>query len=158
MKRRLRKLSEAKTIKAFWANINRRRRDQCWLWTGCVTKTGYGRFFAEGKTMRANRIVAGLHRGKMLTNDELACHKCDNPPCCNPDHIFVGTNLDNSTDCCSKQRQLRGEKHHSARMTPSKVATIRGSDKTIKELSKEFGVTWRAIWKIKQRISWKHVS
>lgn len=73
--------------------------DGCWEWKGAKTKAGYGWFSAK----IASRISWEIYRGK-IPKDMLVCHKCDNPPCVNPDHLFLGTHKDNTLDMIKKGR------------------------------------------------------
>lgn len=75
----------------------------CWEWTACLDKYGYGEFRFEGKTKRAHRVSWILKHGS-IDDSLFICHKCDNPKCVNPDHLFLGTRLDNQRDMSKKNR------------------------------------------------------
>lgn len=88
----------------FWAKVN--KTDTCWLWTGALDSFGYGRIFKPGRKqsyVTAHRYSAMLHFG-MFDRRLLALHHCDNPSCVNPDHLYVGTSLDNNRDMVSRGR------------------------------------------------------
>lgn len=79
----------------------------CWIWIGnCVDKDGYGRFRYESKDLRAHRVSYEEYNGKIPVG-LLACHICDIPSCCNPDHLFLGTPDDNSKDMVTKGRAFK---------------------------------------------------
>ena len=85
----------------------------CWIWNGSRHQEGYGRLQFHNRTYRITRIVLGTSAGRTLLRSELACHHCDNPPCCNPDHLFVGDHQANEDDKCRKNRQAVGRSHGS---------------------------------------------
>lgn len=92
---------------AFWSHIQ--KGPECWKWTGVTVNSGHGRW---GKRL-AHRIVWERLRGPIPPGIVL-CHRCDNPPCCNPEHIFLGTVADNNADKLAKGRQARGAAHSAA--------------------------------------------
>jgi len=81
----------------------------CWLWSGANRGNGYGAFKLNGKTLSAHRVSYELFIG-VLPENMLVCHKCDNPSCVNPEHLFVGTPLDNNIDMWKKGRWVSGAK------------------------------------------------
>lgn len=119
----------------------------CWLWCACVDAQGYGKL---GPRL-AHRASWTLHFGD--PGDLHVLHACDNPSCVNPDHLFLGTNLDNIKDCEAKGRaKLKGSpgaRNGRARLTPEQVAEIRTHSRTRKAYAAEFGVapsTISMIW------------
>lgn len=82
----------------FWDNVDIKSEEECWEWTGSRTEYGYGVMWWDGKLQLTHRLAIGLD------NELFACHKCDNPPCVNPNHIFSGTAKDNIHDMISKGR------------------------------------------------------
>jgi hypothetical protein len=75
----------------------------CWPWTGGLFKTGYGRFYDKGKHHVAHRWLLGELRGQHLNwPEERGCHKCDNPPCCNPAHLYIGDAASNQADAAQR--------------------------------------------------------
>lgn len=91
--------------------------------------------------------------------DKCVLHKCDNPPCCNPKHLFLGTRRDNVDDRHKKGRDNapRGVDHHDARLSPLDIIAIRASKEMGVSLAKKFGVTPQHICRIKKRKTWKHI-
>lgn len=102
-------LQEEEVIKTlidkFWPKVQ--KTDGCWLWIGAVTDTGYGYLSCQvprRHNMRAHRISWELHNGAIPVGLNVL-HRCDIPPCVRPDHLFLGTALDNNRDCISKGRR-----------------------------------------------------
>jgi hypothetical protein len=135
----------------------------CIEWQGYVTKTGYGQYTLFcSLTQRAHRVAWMLFRGA-IPDGLFVCHKCDNRKCVNIDHLFLGTVLDNNRDTRNKGRHARnpqGEASHLAKLTEHDVWCIReelAAGKPQIQLAKEFHVSQHAIFKIKHRVTWKHL-
>lgn len=92
----------------------------CWLWLGVLSPRGYGKLKSRGHSMAAHRASYISFRGP-IPGGLCVLHRCDNPPCVNPDHLWLGTNADNSADMVAKGRSARGERHGSA-THPERVA------------------------------------
>jgi hypothetical protein len=75
----------------------------CWNWTACKTNRGYGKTSLNGMTTYVHRAIWVINFGEIPTG-MYVCHKCDNPSCCNPEHLFLGTQKDNMRDCANKDR------------------------------------------------------
>lgn len=148
-------------LKDFYDQIDQKAFNECWEWRGVTNGFKYGRFIFYGKNFGSHRIAYMFQKG-MLPNGLFVCHKCDNPICCNPDHLFIGTNSENIADCVSKGRQVRGEKAPRAVLSNSDVLEIRKEYKkgktSYKNLGKKYGVRNAAIYKIINRRTWKHLN
>lgn len=136
--------------------------DDCWEWTGQRDR-GYGNvvFGRAKRSLRAHRLAYVLHNGMIpeYLNGMLACvlHRCDNPPCCNPKHLFLGTNTDNIDDMMRKNRQNKGENSGRAKLTDENVLAIRAATKDIGKLHTVYGVSPGTIMMVRSGNSWKHL-
>lgn len=133
---------------------------KCWIWKGAKI-SGYGTFKCGFRSQKAHRISWLILRA-VIPNGMDVLHKCDNPACVNPNHLFLGTDLDNARDRVSKGRQydLKGHKHPLTKLTEADVLKIRelatkGFGNT--RLGKRFGVCGSAIGHIVHRKNWKHI-
>jgi hypothetical protein len=134
----------------FWNKVE--KTDSCWNYTGLLDRDGYGIYYDKDlkKQFRAHRYsaqTAGLDiKGKVV------CHKCDNPKCVNPDHLFVGTQQDNLCDMVAKKRHYhnRPRKKGIYKLTPENQIEITESGMSAAELAKKFGVHKTSIYRIKR--------
>jgi hypothetical protein len=137
----------------------------CWEWRGARDERGYGMIGKEGGkgagSIRAHRLSYQIFYRVNLTREECVCHRCDNPPCVNPDHLFVGSQLDNMLDMISKNRNSnRGEAHHMAKLTKQDVVKIRQLSEdglSSRKIAKLFFVDKGTILAIVNRKIWRHV-
>ena len=88
---------------SFWKKVKVGKDDECWEWLACKNKKGYGFFRVNWILRRAHRFAWTVTYGK-IPEGLFVCHRCDNPGCCNPKHLFLGTNTDNMVDMISKGR------------------------------------------------------
>ena len=95
----------------FWSKVSIKSADECWEWKAGRLPFGYGQIFMHGKAQRAPRLALVLS-GITVPKGAFVCHHCDNPPCCNPAHLFIGTNKDNALDMCAKGRNVQQQKTH----------------------------------------------
>lgn len=95
----------AKFIEKFWARVDKSGGDNaCWSWTGALYRNGYGSVYLRPKLyLRTRRVAYELTHGE-IPDGLYICHRCDNPPCCNPAHLFAGTAKDNFEDMVKKGR------------------------------------------------------
>jgi hypothetical protein len=134
----------------------------CWPWMGARFSSGYGRVrISRNHTRCAHRVAYELEHGA-IPEGQMVCHRCDNPPCCNPQHLFAGTALDNVRDCIAKNRRAchQGSLHPGAKLNDLAVRAIReryANGASLKTLAAEFGVTPQAIWYAAARKTWSHV-
>ena len=111
-------------VEQFWANVD--KTGSCWLYTGCRDKWGYGDMTYMGKHMQAHRLAWKLLRGDPGELDVL--HTCDNAPCCNPDHLYLGTDADNARDRLERDRNPRCLKIEQVRAIRSLLGTMPQKD------------------------------
>jgi len=135
----------------------------CWVWTSGLNKYGYGKFKLAGKTLIASRAAKEIFHGMPDDSDMLALHKCDNPSCVNPKHIYWGTAKDNAEDIDRRNRRvtLRGEDAPWSKLTEKDVFEIRYLIKNKKMsqnlIAEKFDMSQEAISKIKRRLTWGHL-
>lgn len=142
----------------FWSRVNIGNCDECWEWQSRRIK-GYGAFtYRHGKYEYAHRFAYKIVNGT-IPRGMGVLHKCDNPPCCNPSHLFLGTQSDNLHDMAQKGRNAKGERSGTAKLTKSDVIEIRSTypSKTMQVLADRYGVTLSTISKIVHRERWAHI-
>lgn len=137
----------------FWDRMT--LRGECLEWTGCKDRKGYGRVHFEGSGWVTHRLAWFITNG-LIPDGMLVCHHCDNPSCCNPEHLFLGTNTDNMRDCSVKGRTHRGDRHTNAKLTFEKVKDIRLNAKTmlLKDLAHKHGVHISTVCDVIKGRSW----
>lgn len=158
-----RKYTLEKRIAQFWRKVDMSAGpDACWLWTGARDAKGYGNFWWKSRTTHAARVACEIANGPISPGME-ACHLCDNPPCVNHAHLFVGTHAENVADMIAKGRKntsdQRGEKNGNAKLTQADADNIRELYATGQysqtQLAKQFGVVQGTIWKVITYFHWK---
>lgn len=161
-------------LERFWSKVDiLENRAACWLWTGAMFTGGYGKFAwgeKRGSNRGAHRVAWLLSRNRDIPEGKDVLHRCDNPPCVNSDHLFLGTHSDNMRDMHAKGRwtpswyvpePLRGEASPQAKITASDVVDIRtlramGARQAV--LAKAFGISQQLVSCICKRQAWKHVA
>lgn len=133
----------------------------CWLWEAGGVKKGYGTFHIGPRSYHAHRVAWMLYRGPIVPDTLHVLHKCDNPACVNPDHLFLGTNADNMADMAKKGRRkgrLMGSDNPNAKLSAEDVAQIRAlrsSGTSVRSLMKQFGMSDSHIYYIINQKAWK---
>lgn len=145
--------------------------ESCWPFTGCTSGGrcgGYGQLTVARKRILAHRLAWEIAFGD--PGDQHVLHRCDNPPCCNPAHLFLGTHADNLRDCVSKGRNFaavyphliaRGEAHQNSKLTDNDVRRIRmlaNAGELHRVIAKQFGVNRSTVTQIAARKGWTHIA
>lgn len=162
----------------FWNKVN--KTESCWNWIGAINGSGYGDFVLrcvkyKSKIIRPHRFSYQIHFGK-IPYKMLVCHKCDNPLCVNPGHLFLGKDSDNNRDRALKGRSAvglnhgtkthpesiaRGERASFSKLKESEVIKIRKMYKSgecsYQSIASIFGVCWTTIRAIVKRKTWVHI-
>lgn len=162
----MRRIEADKIGERFWKMVAKTGdATECWLWKGRPSVWGYGRMMINGRRTVAHRIAWELTNGP-IPDGLLACHNCpggDNPLCCNPSHLFLGTSADNSHDMAAKGRAARrpGEGTATAKLTDADVLAIRARYRfrkvTQRDLAAAYGVSVVCIDRVLNRRSWRHI-
>ena len=128
----------------------------CREWSACRFAQGYGVVRMYGKNLKAHRISLEHSLGRPIRDGMLALHSCNNPPCCNPDHLREGTLQDNMDDKVHANRQSRGETNGKAKLTLDQVNEIRRNPNGLSqtELANAYGVQRPCIAKIQRGKTW----
>jgi hypothetical protein len=129
----------------------------CWIWMRSLDKDGYGIHYYKGNKVSAHRKSYQLFNGE-IPEKYLVCHKCDNPSCVNPNHLFIGTCKDNAQDALKKKRNYIGSKNSKAIINELNVIEIRNSKLSNKELANKFCVSVYVIKYAKKKTSWRHIN
>ena len=148
----------------FWTRVE--KSGDCWPWNGRLNHAGYGEIDSGGhsrnggRPLLAHRVSWELHYGSIPSGLHVL-HQCDNPPCCNPAHLFLGTNTDNVRDKVEKARQHRGERSPLSKLTEQQVMDIRARYATgtimQKDLCAEYGVSPATMSQLLSGKLWRHL-
>lgn len=166
-----------KQIDRFWGKVDIMGPQECWTWLSSKSGGRYGAFTANNRHYQSHRVSYSIKNGA-IPEGKVICHTCDNPLCVNPEHLFMGTQLDNVTDMMNKNRQrltfggeggrlkqvqntARGSENHLSKLNEESVLSIRREYVrrvvTHKMLASKYGVTTENIKMILKRKTWKHV-
>jgi hypothetical protein len=159
----------------FWSKVD--RSGDCWVWLAGTSKAGYGRIWvneSQGRQLsREGRAIAQAHRVAWeLTNGPIpdgleVCHRCDNPPCVRPSHLFLGTHAENHADMVAKGRasggsvQRFGEDSHVSKLVLADVErakAMRASGQTYSSIARAFNISTSHAWRIVNGVRWSHVA
>ena len=130
----------------------------CWNYMRAVDRKGYGKVYGNGTQTLAHRFVYSFYNGE-IPEGLFACHHCDNPRCCNPDHIFIGTNADNLRDAARKGRlcglskkytKRSGYMNKGSKITNEEALSIRLSNETNRNLATKYQVHIGTVRRIKK--------
>ena len=146
----------------FWAKVQ--KGDGCWEWQGSRQKRGYGLFRIKGRLHKAHR-AALMVSGVEVPDDLCVLHSCDNPPCCNPAHLRLGTKGENNTERHAKGRTVlpvwcRGESSAQAKLTKADVLEMRrlwDAGLTCAAIAEGRSVGTRHVWDVVNRRCWNHI-
>lgn len=150
-------------VDKFWAKVEIRGEDECWIWKESVGPRGYGQVRVGPRIMRSHIVAAGLAGIHPSAEKPMILHSCplgDQKLCCNPRHLRAGTALDNSRDAVERGRQTRGERVGSAQLTEADVfdARVRYSlGVTARALAVELGVHTSTVVNAIRGRTWAHV-
>lgn len=137
----------------------RSRVSDCWHWLGAVDQHGYGSFFHSNERIGAHRFAWILANGS-IPDGLFVCHRCDNPLCVNPAHLFLGTHNQNMRDMSEKGRAARGEASGRSVLKEDDVRRIydlRGEGKSYNEIGRMLGITGTAVGFVLRGKRWRHM-
>jgi hypothetical protein len=131
----------------FWKFVQ--KTDTCWIWIGYTSAKAYGQFQVNGRPVRAHRFSWEMSFGS-ISEGMVVCHRCDNPSCVRPEHLFLGTQNENVQDQMRKGRRTNhaapGEQHHGSKLTEGQVAELRQArleGRSTNGLAARFGISER---------------
>lgn len=139
----------------FWRR-GERNAAGCLEWTGSRSAKGYGILMFMGRHILAHRLAWELTYGALPPKRTFVLHRCDNRPCFNPDHLFLGTNQDNMTDAAIKGRIRHGEQHHWAKWADEIVQKIRDATGSYREISERFNVPYFTVASFRRGLRRRH--
>lgn len=141
-----------KQLEKFWSRVD--KSGDCWIWTGTKIR-GYGAASLQ-TSFYAHRISYFL-ANDIDPGESMVCHKCDTPACVNPDHLWLGDDLDNQQDSISKKRHSHGETSGNVKLAEEIVKAILASSESGLILAKKYGISPQTISDIRCGRSWKHL-
>lgn len=141
----------------FWDYVS--KGSDCWEWQRGLTYKGYGTLRIGNKVHKAHRLAYELAISEVPPG-MCVCHRCDNPKCVKPEHLFLGTNQENTADRHRKGRdpKVRGEGHHRSKVTSDAVIDIRTKRLPQAEFAKLYGISTGGVAHIQKFRSWKHLA
>jgi hypothetical protein len=149
-------------MQRFWDRVAMGGPDECWEWQGTRTRNGYGQIGINGKIIYTHRLAYTLSVGDPA--GLIVCHHCDNPPCCNPAHLYGGTRAMNSHDMVvrgrCRSRGLPGDTNGAAKLKESDVIDIRkqaADGVPQRTIAAQYGVHQSMVYLIAKRKKWQHI-
>ena len=147
---------------AFQYHVHPEPNSGCWLWVGPIfhKRGGYGCFTMRPANiiqMRAHRLSWEIYRGA-IPDGMHVCHKCDNPCCVNPKHLFLGYQSHNMDDKVSKSRQNKGNTHGRRKLNEIDVYAIREDSRPLTDIADEYGISCSTVSSIRNRKTWTHLN
>ena len=147
----------------FWPKVAIGKQDECWNWIACLSSSGYGFISGEhsGPMVAAHRVAWELTNGP-IPDGMHVLHHCDNPRCCNPAHLRIGTNADNVADKMARKRlnPVRGTRHKNSKLVDTDIPIIRalyGAGVSVPAIAKRFNVVDGTIHFILNGRNWSHI-
>lgn len=139
--------------RCFWPKVVIGHIDNCWPWTASRNRKGYGQVNRDGHGHLAHRVAYELMHGT-IPDGFCVLHRCDNPGCVNPRHLFTGSKADNNADMMAKGRYARGETNGQSKLTRETAALIRAAQGYHHDIAKEFGVHQTTVTRVKAGQIW----
>lgn len=134
----------------------------CWMWTAATCDKGYGHLRKGGKDYRAHVLSYEFFKGPIPEGNDYhgtcVLHQCDRPGCVNPDHLFLGTNLENILDMRAKDRDCKGEDRPNSKLTEENVADIKKDTRYQYLIAADYGINQSQVSRIKNSQRWRHTS
>lgn len=143
----------------FPQNFTKGKNDDCWPWTGWFNSNGYGQIKDGNKALLAHRVSYALHVGD-IPPGMCVIHRCDNPACVNPNHLRLGSKVENNLDKVVRDRCSKGEETKNNKVLSHQITEIRNrraAGETLASIGKSFGLGTSQVWRISRNESWAHI-
>lgn len=144
----------------FFSHIERIPFSECWIWTGATTK-GYGQATYNKQHGYAHRISWEIHNNSKIQPGKVCCHKCDEPLCVNPNHLFIGDHKDNVNDKIQKGRHrhgtLSGEQNGFSKVTKEiveEIKLLKAKGLTVRQIAEKIGISKSNVWLVATNKTW----